>query len=140
MAKNKIILKCWHRKKGVYDRCFFAGYKKNAVAYLPFIDVFCLASNSEGFGLVLLEAALFKKSIVCTDLPSFRELFSEKEVSFFDYGNIPSLQKAVAKAIAHREELGNCANKKTLTTYNKEQFIRGYLKVYMDLMRQHKLH
>ena len=121
------------RIKGVSERCFFTGYKRNAIAYLPFIDVFCLASNSEGFGLVLLEAALFKKSIVCTNLPSFRELYSENEVTFFEYGNIASLNEAVIKAVKNQEDLGYNANQRTLETYNKDHFIRGYLDVYKEL-------
>jgi glycosyltransferase involved in cell wall biosynthesis len=124
------------REKGVAERCLFTGFKNNAVAYLPLMDVFCLTSNSEGFGLVLLEAALIKKSIVCTELPSFRELFSENEVTFFDYGNIPSLSKAIAHAIKNNESLAGLAYKKTLATYNKDRFINGYLEIYRDLMRE----
>jgi mannosylglucosylglycerate synthase len=37
-------------------------------------DVVILPSVSEGFGLPLAEAAVFRVPIVCTDLPAFREL------------------------------------------------------------------
>jgi len=135
-GKEQANLEALARTKGVSDRVFFTGYKKHAVAFLPLMDVFCLSSNSEGFGLVLLEAALHEKSIVCTDLPSFRELFSEQEVAFFKYGNIQSLQNAIVWAVAESEILGSRARKKTLVTYNQENFIQGYLKVYKDLTNQ----
>jgi glycosyltransferase involved in cell wall biosynthesis len=37
-------------------------------------DVVVLPSGSEGFGLPLAEAAIFRVPVVCTDLPAFREL------------------------------------------------------------------
>jgi glycosyltransferase involved in cell wall biosynthesis len=37
-------------------------------------DVVILPSVSEGFGLPLAEAAIFRVPVVCTDLPAFREL------------------------------------------------------------------
>jgi glycosyltransferase involved in cell wall biosynthesis len=124
---------------GVADRCLFTGFKNNAVAYLPLIDIFCLASNSEGFGLVLLEAALAKKSIVCTDLASFRELFSDNEVAFFKYRNIESLNSAVANASKNTREHGELAYQKTLAAYNKDNFINGYISVYRDLVHKSRV-
>src|SRR5690349_13961653 len=35
-------------------------------------DIVVLPSASEGFGLPLAEAALFRVPVVCTDLPAFR--------------------------------------------------------------------
>lgn len=41
-----------------------------------------MSSRSEGFPLSLLEAMIYKRNIVCSDIPIFKEILSENEVTF----------------------------------------------------------
>lgn len=43
-----------------------------------------MSSRSEGFPLSLLEAMIYKRNIVCSDIPIFKEILSENEVTFFE--------------------------------------------------------
>lgn len=72
---------------GVSDRVFFLGFKKDSYRYYNFGDVFCLTSNSEGFGLGMLEALELSKPVVCSNLPIYRDYFDEDSVGLFNYGN-----------------------------------------------------
>ena len=117
---------------GVADRCYFAGYQENAYKYLPYYDIYAMPSRNEGFSLAVLEAAIFKKNIICSDIPIFRELYSEKEVSFFEVDNLESLIKSI-KEISASNNKGVQVYQKYISSYSPEHFYTNYLKIYQNL-------
>lgn len=135
-GKEMFNLKKLATEHNVADRCLFIGYRADAYRYLPDLDYFLMASYSEGFPLGLLEAAQYKLPLICTDIPLFRELFSETEVSFFKPDDTQALVQAVNHAVVHKDVLATKASEKVKREYNIERMAERYLLCYHRLIKR----
>jgi len=122
------------RELQVDDRCLFLGYKDNATDYLPFFDFFIFPSYSEGFGLSLIEAAASKRPCVVSDIPIFRELFDESQVSFVELDNNDSMEAAISKVIKDGHELSMNMYSRFKRGLTLEAMGEGYLRLYRKLL------
>lgn len=78
-------------KLNVSDRCFFLGYRKDSVSYLPYFDYFLMCSRSEGFPLALIEAASQGIPTILSDIPILKAIVTEDIVDFYHLDDINSL-------------------------------------------------
>lgn len=120
--------------KGVQDRCLFLGPRDNVQGYFRFLDVYAMTSRSEAFGLSLVEAVSAGVPVVCSDIPTFRELFNETEVTFFELENIESLKRATVTALAEKREKTIRAHGRFLDNYTAGKMAESYLALYEALM------
>ena len=70
----------------------FCGWVSDKAAFFKDIDIFVLPSLEESFGVVLLEAALYKKPIVCSDADGPKEVWANTDAALvFERGNMRML-------------------------------------------------
>jgi len=124
------------RGKGLDERCVFFGYKKNAYLFLEYIDIYMMTSYSEGFPLVMIEAAQYKKPIVCSNLPIFNEFFNENQVSFFELDNKHSLINAVKIAVNKKNILSKNIYDVYLEKYTKNIMGFNYYTEFKNLSKR----
>lgn len=117
----------------VYSQCLFLGYKKNIHQYLPYFDVFAMPSRSEGFGLSLIEAAQFKLPTLCSDIPTFREMFSSNEVAFFELENLDSLEDSLKYLLEHKNKISEKFYAKYAAKYTDFHLMQRYEQLYLKL-------
>ncbi|MEN4885623.1 MULTISPECIES: glycosyltransferase family 4 protein [Enterobacter] len=103
--------------------------KTNEVhAYMRLIDIYAMPSISEGFGLAAIEAIQTGCKLICSRINTFKELFGDNCL-YFDLDNNLELVEAIMKADAFNyTELRKIVDEK----FNAEQFVKGYLKAYLD--------
>lgn len=87
---------------GVSNRVLFLGFLKGSYNYYPLFDAYCLSSNSEGFGLAMLEAMCVKAPIICSDLDIYKDYFNDSNVGLFEYGNQESFNRAADRVLANK--------------------------------------
>ena len=128
-GNNEADLRKQAETLGVADRVFFAGFRKNAVDYLPYYDLFLLPSYSEGCPLALLEAVAGGQKIVCSNIPVHQEMFKDSPIVFFDIKHPETLVQAIEKALAAGEveqEMKNCFE----TRFSQDIICRKLLEIY----------
>jgi glycosyltransferase involved in cell wall biosynthesis len=82
---------------GVADRFTILGFRDNSSRYNRHFDLFAMVSRSEGYCLAMLEAMGCGSPVVCSRLPIYADLISEKDLGFFELENSESLVGAIKK-------------------------------------------
>jgi len=118
---------------GVNNRVKFMGFKENPRDYLPYFDVFVMPSHSEGFGLALVEAVAAKVPVVASQIGSFKEMFPENELCFFELNNIESLYQAILRSQQDKETFIQAAYSRYTASYTQLQMANKYLLAYQQL-------
>jgi glycosyltransferase involved in cell wall biosynthesis len=120
------------KKLEITDRCFFCGFRSNAVNYFGYFDLFIIPSRSEGFGLVLIEAVQKKIPVVCSDIEVFRELFNPDEVTFFKLDDIRSLAEAIQSALENGKKKVDLAYARYQAHYTDKLMGKSYFELYQS--------
>lgn len=132
-GKEKMRLITLAKEFNVENLCYFIGYRINAFRYFKYFDIYCMSSYSEGFPLVLLEAAQIKVPIICSNLILFNELFTNDEVVFFELDNIKSLLKAIDEVTENSQKRIQNAYLKVKIQYSIESMASKYMHLYKGL-------
>ena len=112
------------------DRVCFVGYVCDAKKFIPYYDIYAMPSRSEGMPISLLEAVVMKTPVLLSNIPVFRELFDESEVSFFDLENIDSLIQAVKRIDINQSNYIEKAYTRFVDSYSPNQMYKTYLQLY----------
>ena len=133
-GKEIYVLKNLAKSLGVDDRVVFFPYIRRPYNYVHLFDIYAMPSRSEGFGLALVEAALTKAAIVCSNLDVFYEIFDEDEVSFFKLENIDSLDLAVTESLMTSKIKSEKAFEKAMGCFSGNTMGENYLHFYNKIL------
>jgi L-malate glycosyltransferase len=118
----------------VTDRCLFMGFRREVKPYYKLLDAYAMTSRSEAFGLSMVEAAALGVPVVCSDIPTFRELFDDTEISFFKPENISSLNLTIIDSLKGDATKISKSFQKYQHNYTAEKMAEGYWKLYEELL------
>ena len=90
------------RDLGISDRFKLFGFRRDVANLMPAIDVMCLPSHREPFGLVYVEAALAEKPVIATNAGGAPEIITHNETGLLipsPHSPLPTPHSALADAL-----------------------------------------
>lgn len=122
---------------GLAGRVFFAGERRDMPKILPCLDVFVLASVTEGLPLAVLEALAARRPVVSTRVGGIPEVITDGvEGILVEPGDIPAMVSAVKSLLADRERsriMGEAGRELVERKFTVEKMVRSTERVYLDL-------
>lgn len=130
-------LKVLAKELSVQDRVFFLGFKKNISSFFKYYNVYAMPSRSEGLPIALIEAVSFKTPCITSDIPTFKELFTEEEVVMFKLDNVEDFCKQMLKfkQADFTESRVEKAYLKYMDKYSDEVMAMNYYTLYLRLLQ-----
>ena len=119
---------------GVNDRLIFLGFREKSLNYYPYFDVFCMTSNSEGFGLAMLEGMAAGLPIVCSDLLIYRDYFDTKEVGLFEPENQNDFNQVVDRVINNKEFYSKESRLLFEEKFSLKAMAEKHMELYNDIL------
>jgi len=120
------------KKIEISDRCYFAGFRNDAVQYFNHFDLLFIPSRSEGFCITLVEAVQQKVPVICSDISVFREMFRSSEVTFFNLHDKSSIDLAFRSFLDIGKEKINSAFSTYRTKFTSRLMAERYIEIYQS--------
>lgn len=122
------------KEYGVQEKVLFLGKQPEAHRFLPFYDIYAIPSKSEGFPLAMIEAAIYKKAILASNLPVFKEIFNESQISTFDLEDESTIIHAIKRLEPNLKIYGENAYKRYRECFSLESFVNRHLYIYQKVI------
>ena len=124
---------------GIQDNVLFTGYQSDVTQMYQLMDVFCLVSAREAFGLVLAEAMLNKVPVLATRVGGMKYIVDDKETGFlvdpFQTDQISEKMEVLYQNELLRKKMGEKGYQKAMTEYTEEIYVQKVSKLYQSLIK-----
>lgn len=126
------------RKLDLGDRVTFTGEEADSRVWLSALDVFCFPSVDEGMPNAVMEAAVAGVPVVGWASPFLEELLDGGRTAVLvapgDLDAFETALRALLRAPARRQQLGETARRHVLDRFGIPRFVEGLTRVYDDLL------
>lgn len=123
---------------GIKDQLILTGFQSETAPYYRVMDLFCIASAHEGFGLVAAEAMLHELPVIATRVGGLRDVILNNETGFLIPPYSPqSIAEKIQVLIDQpelRKRMGENGKKRALQHYTGERYCRDIENLYLDLL------
>lgn len=121
------------RKKLGLDQLTFQDSVSNPLDYMSMFDIFCISSREDPYPLVVLEAALLAKPILCFDESGGAKDFVEEDagviVPYLDVKQMASEIRQFQDNPERIKQLGEKARKKVLERHDKDRAFQKFVSI-----------
>lgn len=119
------LLAEWREKK-LEDFVFFIGTRENPYPYIKNADVIVQTSRYEGKSIVLDEAKILNKLIVCTNYDTVRDQLIDGKEGIISSFEVKEFAESIIKLLADDKKMQEIINYLSSHEYGNEQVIKLY--------------
>ena len=128
---------------GVQDKVIFTGYQFDTAPFYKLMNVFCIASQREGFGLVAAEAMLHRLPVIATKVGGLQNVVVHDETGILINPNQPKdIAIAIKKLYNDAQLLDSFADKgfkRAMDKYTEERYVKEVEALYLELLKQKEI-
>jgi glycosyltransferase involved in cell wall biosynthesis len=133
------------RRLGIADRFKLFGFRRDVANLMPAIDVMCLPSWREPFGLVYIEAALAAKPVIATGAGGAPEIITHNETGLLIQPSpFPLPPSALASALFtlldnrdYAARLGRAGYDRAVSLFGWDRYLYSLKRVYERVLDEH---
>lgn len=125
---------------GLTDDTVFTGFVNHSLVsdYHNMIDVSCFLSNSESFGVAVLEASSCEKPVVVTNVGGLPEVVDEGSTGFIvpprdEQAAAAAIEKLILDPIL-RKEMGKKGRERVSQLYDWDKNLEDIIRIYNDVL------
>lgn len=124
----------------VSDRIIFTGYQFDTAPFYQIMDIFCIASQREGFGLVAAEAMLHNLPVIASKVGGLQNVVVDHETGIMVEPNAPEvLSTAIRKLYENtglRKQYANNGYKRAIENYTEKRYVQDIENLYLELLKK----
>lgn len=95
----------WARAAKIYDKCSFVGVVTDKKKFFEDVDIFCVPSREEPFGIVILESFLHSTLVISSDTVGGKLLINDGENgTLFESENVNDLADKIMQTISNAND------------------------------------
>lgn len=138
-GKDEQLLKNKTKELGIEGQVIFTGYQFDTPPLYKLMNIFCIASQREGFGLVAAEAMLHHLPVIATKVGGLQNVVVHDETGILIHPNQPKdIALAINKLYNDPQLLDSFADKgfkRAMDNYTEERYVKEVFNLYSELLK-----
>lgn len=137
-GNDEELIKAKANELGLGQSLIMVGYQFDTAPFYEIMDVFCLASQREGFGLVAAEAMLHKLPVLATKVGGLQNVVVDNLTGFLVAPNSPNeLYDKLIQFIENtelRNQMGQFGYDRAIELYTEKRYVNDIENLYLRLL------
>ncbi|HLU88827.1 MAG TPA: glycosyltransferase family 4 protein, partial [Cyclobacteriaceae bacterium] len=131
-------------EKGLAEHLIMPGVQMDTAPYYGLMDIFCIASDNEGFGLVAVEAMFHQLPVVATSVGGLKDIVIDGETGFLVPSHSPQkiaerLQLLINDSTI-RKTMGEAGRIRAEKEYSAAVYAEKVHRLYQELIKEKYIH
>ncbi|MBA5628934.1 glycosyltransferase family 4 protein [Moheibacter sp. BDHS18] len=139
-GRDEQLLKDKTRELGIEGQVIFTGYQYDTAPFYRLMNLFCIASQREGFGLVAAEAMLHHLPVLATQVGGLQNVVVNEETGFLVPPNTPAKLAEKIHYFYHHPEavtaMGEAGYQRAIQNYTEERYVKEVEALYVELLKK----